>query len=72
MALSFSTFFYEILDDPENACHIAKSAFDDAISELDSIPEELLTSDVIMLMQMLRDNLTLWTADMSTDVIEKG
>ncbi|KAJ2382551.1 hypothetical protein GGI05_005618, partial [Coemansia sp. RSA 2603] len=37
LALNFSVFYYEILNSPEKACHLAKQAFDDAIAELDSL-----------------------------------
>ncbi|KAF6145238.1 hypothetical protein GIB67_041433 [Kingdonia uniflora] len=37
LALNFTGFYYEILNLPERACHLAKQAFDEAISELDSL-----------------------------------
>ena len=61
LALNFSVFYYEILNSPDRACHLAKSAFDDAISELDSLSEESYR-DSTLIMQLLRDNLTLWTS----------
>ncbi|KAJ1600567.1 hypothetical protein NDA14_001415 [Ustilago hordei] len=39
------------------------SAFDDAIAELDTLSEESY-KDSTLIMQLLRDNLTLWTSDM--------
>merc|ERR1712036_206108 len=62
LALSFSVFYYEILNSPDRACHLAKQAFDDAIAELDSLSEESYR-DSTLIMQLLRDNLTLWTSD---------
>ncbi|CAF1427153.1 unnamed protein product, partial [Rotaria sordida] len=44
------------------ACHLAKEAFDDALAELDTLNEDSY-KDSISLMQLLRDNLTLWTND---------
>ena len=32
LALNFSVFYYEILNAPDQACHLAKQAFDDAIA----------------------------------------
>jgi len=63
LALNFSVFYYEILNSPERACHLAKQAFDEAIAELDSLGEESY-KDSTLIMQLLRDNLTLWTSDM--------
>ena len=37
-------------------------AFDDAIAELDTLSEESY-KDSTLIMQLLRDNLTLWTSD---------
>jgi 14-3-3 protein epsilon len=66
LALNFSVFYYEILNSPDRACHLAKQAFDDAIAELDTLSEESY-KDSTLIMQLLRDNLTLWTSDMQGD-----
>ncbi|XP_019444986.1 PREDICTED: 14-3-3-like protein C [Lupinus angustifolius] len=70
LALNFSVFYYEILNSPERACHLAKQAFDEAISELDSLSEESY-KDSTLIMQLLRDNLTLWTSDIPEDGAEE-
>jgi len=66
LALNFSVFYYEILNSPDRACRLAKQAFDDAISELDSLNEDSY-KDSTLIMQLLRDNLTLWTSDMQPE-----
>ncbi|XP_073481504.1 14-3-3 protein theta [Aquarana catesbeiana] len=62
LALNFSVFYYEILNSPEKACSLAKTAFDEAIAELDTLNEDSY-KDSTLIMQLLRDNLTLWTSD---------
>ena len=37
LALNYSVFYYEILNQPQKACEMAKLAFDDAITEFDSV-----------------------------------
>jgi len=72
LALNFSVFYYEILNSPDRACRLAKAAFDDAIAELDTLSEESY-KDSTLIMQLLRDNLTLWTSDMQGDAAnDKG
>jgi len=70
LALNFSVFYYEIMSSPERACQLAKQAFDDAIAELDTLSEESY-KDSTLIMQLLRDNLTLWTTDMQDDGDDK-
>jgi len=66
LALNFSVFYYEIMNAPDQACKLAKQAFDDAIAELDTL-EECSYKDSTLIMQLLRDNLTLWTADQTDE-----
>jgi 14-3-3 protein beta/theta/zeta len=66
LALNFSVFFYEIMNAPDKACTLAKQAFDDAIAELDTLNEDSY-KDSTLIMQLLRDNLTLWTSDTQGD-----
>ncbi|KAF4082485.1 hypothetical protein AMELA_G00151900 [Ameiurus melas] len=71
LALNFSVFYYEILNSPEQACTLAKQAFDEAIAELDTLNEDSY-KDSTLIMQLLRDNLTLWTSDNAADEGEGG
>ncbi|XP_063724046.1 14-3-3 protein homolog 1-like isoform X5 [Symsagittifera roscoffensis] len=60
LALNYSVFHYEILEDKNKACNIAKAAFDEALSELDNSKGDSY-KDATLIMQLLRDNLVLWT-----------
>merc|ERR1711981_373930 len=62
LALNYSVFQYEVLSNPEEACKMARTAFEDAIAELDNVSEDSY-KDSTLIMQLLRDNLTLWTSD---------
>jgi len=62
LALNYSVFLYEVQGETERACNLAKEAFDNAIAELDTLDEESY-KDSTLIMQLLRDNLTLWTSD---------
>lgn len=62
LALNFSVCYFEILQQPDKACELAKTAFDDAIAKLDTL-DEASYKDSTLIMQLLRDNLTLWTQD---------
>jgi len=62
LALNFSVFYFEILNEPAKACDLAKRAFDEAIKDLDNLTEDSY-KDSTVIMQLLRDNLTLWTSE---------
>ncbi|KAF4749341.1 14-3-3 protein 7 [Perkinsus olseni] len=62
LALNFSVFYYEVLNQPDEACKMARQSFEDAIAELDNVSEDSY-KDSTLIMQLLRDNLTLWTSD---------
>jgi len=68
--LNFSVFYYEVLSEPSKACALAKQAFDEAIADIDQLEEEQY-KDSTTIMQLIRDNLTLWTSEID-DEAEEG
>jgi len=66
LALNFSVFYYEIMNSPDNAIQLAKQAFDNAIEQLESLTDDTY-KDSTLIMQLLRDNITLWTSNTEED-----
>lgn len=60
LALNYSVYLYEIARDGNNACAVAKDAFEQAIQGLDKLGEDHY-KDSTLIMQLLRDNMTLWS-----------
>jgi len=54
------------MNDPSKACNLAKQAFDDAIADIEHIEEDQY-KDATTIMQLIRDNLTLWTSEMDDE-----
>jgi len=67
LALNFSVFYYEIRNAPDKACEWAKKAFDAAINSLDGLTEDSY-KDTTLIVQLLRDNLTLWSSDIDEEM----
>jgi len=70
LALNFSVFHYEIMSSPDNAITLARSAFESAIDKLESLNDENY-KDSTLIMQLLRDNITLWTSSTDDDEDDK-
>jgi len=66
LLLNLSVFYFEILQNQEKATKTAEKAFDRAISNIDNVCEETY-KDCTLIMQLLRDNLTLWTSSLPAD-----
>lgn len=66
LALNYSVFLFEIKEESKQACDHAKAVFDDAINEIDDV-EESKYKDAAMILQLLRDNITLWSTQLEED-----
>ena len=71
LALNYSVFFYEIKGLKEEACKIAKNAFDEAMKVLD-ILEKSKPKDTILIIQLLKENLILWSNEMNDNDEEEN
>lgn len=72
LALNFSVLYYEIMNSPEKACYLAKQAIYEAIDEVDNLSHVDTCKDSRLIMQLLRENLTLWSSDMNPQDGGKG
>lgn len=66
LALNFSVFYYEIKGLKEEACTIAKKAFDESMTVLDDL-EKSKAKDTLLIIQLLKENLILWSNEMNED-----
>ena len=64
--LNFSVFYYEIKGLKEEACNIAKTAFDESMKVLDDL-EKSKAKDTLLIIQLLKENLILWTNEMNEE-----
>lgn len=61
LALNFSVFYYEVMNDHELACKIAKDTLDVANKELPNIDEDDdAHRDALSIISLLRENLEMW------------
>ena len=72
MTFDFGTYtLFRIIRENNTKDIFSYQAFDDAIAELDTLNEDSY-KDSTLIMQLLRDNLTLWTSDAAGDNEEGG
>ena len=64
LCLNMAVFLYEIKGDKKEGCKVAKKAFEDSMKYLDDL-EKLKSKDVLLLIQLLKENLIFWSSEMS-------
>ena len=65
LALNYSVFDYEVMNDINMASKLAKDAFDHAIAGLNTLKGGSYKDSILIIMKQLRDNLTLWTNNLN-------
>lgn len=65
LALNFAVYYHDIGQSPDRACFLAKHALDEAVA-VASDPSFSTQSveDALMILQLLKDDLLLWSAEM--------
>ena len=59
LALNFSVFHYEVMQDNKQACTLAETALQEAMNKIDDVDEETFR-DAKSIIELLKENLTLW------------
>lgn len=63
LAINFSAFYVELLDDRKKACKLSQQALDDAASALRSKRAGEYYSDTMLLITVLRENISIWVKE---------
>jgi len=66
LCLNFAVFYYEVKGNKKEGCKIAKKAFEDSMKYLDDL-EKFKSKDVLLLIQLLKENLIFWSSEMSEE-----
>ena len=66
LCLNLALFYYEIKGDKKEGYRIAKNCFEESMKYLEEI-EKFKSKDVLMLIQLLKENLIFWSSEMNED-----
>jgi len=66
LALNYSVFYYEVMNNPLEAINIANKAFNEGISNLDNM-DETEYKDSTNILQLLKENITMWSSDLQEE-----
>ena len=66
LALNFSVFHYEVMQDNKQACTLAETALQEAMNKIDDVDEETFR-DAKSIIELLKENLTLWKEEEGGD-----
>ena len=69
LALNFSVFYYEVMQDNKQACVLAETALQEAMNKIDDVDEETFR-DAKSIIELLKENLTLWKEEEGDNNIE--
>ena len=69
LALNFSVFYYEVMQDNKQACQLAETALQEAMNKIDDVDEETFR-DAKSIIELLKENLTLWKEEEGDNNIE--
>jgi hypothetical protein len=69
LALNFSVFHYEVMNNHKQACELGEAALSDALEKIDDVDEETFR-DAKSIIELLKENLSLWKEEDEQNAVE--
>ena len=69
LALNFSVFYYEVMNQHKEACSLGEQALSDALEKIDDVDEETFR-DAKSIIELLKENLSLWKEEEEQNAVE--
>ena len=69
LALNFSVFYYEVMNDHKKACELGEVALTEALEKIDDVDEETFR-DAKSIIELLKENLSLWKEEENENAVE--
>jgi 14-3-3 protein epsilon len=69
LALNFSVFHYEVMNNHKQACELGEAALSNALEKIDDVDEETFR-DAKSIIELLKENLSLWKEEEEQNAVE--
>ena len=69
LALNFSVFHYEVMNDHKKACELGEAALSEALEKIDDVDEETFR-DAKSIIELLKENISLWKEEEGDNAVE--
>ena len=69
LALNFSVFHYEVMNNHKQACELGEKALTEALEKIDDVDEETFR-DAKSIIELLKENLSLWKEEADENAVE--
>jgi 14-3-3 protein epsilon len=69
LALNFSVFHYEVMNNHSQACDLGEKALSDALEKIDDVDEDMFR-DAKSIIELLKENLSLWKEEEEQNAVE--
>ena len=69
LALNYSVFYYEVMNQHGKACELGETALTEALEKIDDVDEETFR-DAKSIIELLKENLSLWKEEEGDNAVE--